>query len=404
MPAAAGSIIEPVATDTVAPGSHVVYRNDAAADGPTFIAIGSLHGNEAAGVGALQRVAERLSALDVPPRGRIVFLAGNTRALSGRVRYIDADLNRHWTAENIEKNCGSRSSGRLSEDLEQTELLALLDEVMATANDEVYALDLHSTSADGVPFATVGDTMRNREFAMKFPVTILLGIEEQLDGTLLEYINNLGAVTLGFEAGQHYAESTVDNHEALIWLGLVNSGVVDTRHVADLSVYKQRLDLATGTKRIVEVRYRHAIRPSEHFEMGPGFLNFDKISKGQVLARDKNGAVRSDEDGLVLMPLYQKQGEDGFFIGREVARFWIWLSGIIRRLKLAGLMPLLPGVSRTADSKTLEVNTTIARFFPLQIFHLLGFRKLRWHGGTLIVSRRAFDTESPFGKRRGRHR
>ena len=64
-------------------------------------------------------------------------------------------------------------------------------------------IDLHSTSADGLPFATVGDTMRNRRFAQNLPVTILLGIEEQLDGTMLEYLNNLGAVTLGFEGGQH---------------------------------------------------------------------------------------------------------------------------------------------------------------------------------------------------------
>ena len=31
----------------------------------------------------------------------------------------------------------------------------------------------------------------------------MLGIEEQLEGTMLEFMNNEGAVTLGFEGGQH---------------------------------------------------------------------------------------------------------------------------------------------------------------------------------------------------------
>ena len=53
---------------------------------------------------------------------------------------------------------------------------------------EVFVLDLHTTSASGLPFATVGDTLRNRHFAQSLPVTILLGIEEQLEGTMLEYL------------------------------------------------------------------------------------------------------------------------------------------------------------------------------------------------------------------------
>jgi hypothetical protein len=61
-------------------------------------------------------------------------------------------------------------------------------------------------------------------------------------------------------------------------------------------------------------------------------------------------------------------------------------------------MPLLPGVNRTDDPETLEINTRIARFFPLQIFHLLGFRRLRWSADRLVVSRRKFDTIGPFTK------
>ena len=376
-------------------GEHVIA--DLGVGGPTLLVFGSLHGNESAGARALLRVRSRLDEMKDVLAGRVVFLAGNTRALAVGVRFIDTDLNRHWTKANITKNRDGSGEIQFSEDLEQRELLPLINDALARTGGEVYALDLHSTSAGGSPFATVGDTLRNRAFATKFPVTILLGIEEQLEGTLLEYLNNRGVVTFGFEAGQHFAESTVQNHEALVWLALIHSGILAEKYVPDLDKWYGILSNASGRSRIVEVRYRHAITPEDEFAMDAGYENFQPIGKGQKLARDRHGDVRSPEKGMILMPLYQKLGEDGFFVGREVARFWIWLSGILRRSRFASLMPLLPGVSiSAADPETLEIDTRIARFFPLQIFHLLGFRRRRWQGKQLVVSRRKFDTVSPF--------
>ena len=377
---------------SISAGNHVIGRFEGDPNGPTLIAFGSIHGNEAAGALALERVAKRIEENNVRLGGRIYLLAGNTRALLRSVRFIDTDLNRHWTVANVEKN--SEAPGSLAEDTEQAELLAMINEVLATAHDEIYALDLHSTSAEGSPFATVGDTLRNRAFAQKFPITVLLGIEEQLEGTLLEYLNNLGVITLGFEGGQHFAESTVETHEALTWAALYNSGIVGKSDERWNAILRR----ATGRSRIVEVRYRHAITRADDFKMDPGYNNFDPVRRGQVLAGDVNGVVRSPEAGMILMPLYQKLGEDGFFVGREVAPFWLWLSGVLRRMKLQAVMPILPGVKRTADPDTLEINTRVARFFPLQIFHLLGFRRLRWSTDRLVVSRRKFDTAGPFAK------
>ena len=98
-----------------------------------------------------------------------------------------------------------------------------------------------------------------------------------------------------------------------------------------------------------------------------------------------------------MMPLYQTLGEDGFFIGREISPFWLWLSGLLRRLGIQKMIHILPGVSRVpGDPSTLNVNTAVARLFPLQVFHLLGFRRRRWDGNKLTVSRRKHDTTGPF--------
>lgn len=384
------------------PGKHLIGEFCGDPGGPTLIAFGGIHGNEAAGVRALLRVAEKLSEFQAVLRGRVFLFAGNTRAIQKGIRFVDCDLNRHWTNENILRDAAVKDEHVLvSEDRDQREILSTLGKIFQSAGDEVYAIDLHSTSAEGVPFATVGDTMRNRRFAQMFPITILLGIEEQLEGTLLEYLNNLGVVTLGFEGGQHFAPSTVNAHEALIWLGLLHSEILREEDFPQAGHFRRVLK-ATGDKpRIVEVRYRHAIAESDGFKMLTGFNNFDPVRKNQYVADDKNGRIMSQEKGLMLMPLYQKLGEDGFFLGREVAPFWIRLSGILRGMKLGSYMYLLPGVSKSdEDEETLEVNTKVARLFPLQIFHLLGFRKRRWRGKTLLVSRRKHDTLSPFQTRR----
>jgi succinylglutamate desuccinylase len=366
--------------------------------GVTLIVFGGVHGNEVGGVRAIKRIVPALEKMRGNLRGRVYFLAGNTRAILRGVRFIDADLNRHWTPANLAKNrLDSAIEPDLNEDVEQRELLKILNEILATAKGEVYALDLHSTSADGAPFATVGDTLRNRHFAQKFPVTILLGIEEQLDGTILEYLNNLGTVTLGFEGGQHFAESTVNTHEALIWLALAGAGILQKEEVENFEKHTRTLATATGNPRLVEVRYRHAITTADEFQMNKGYENFQPVKRGEILATDARGKVTANETGMILMPLYQKLGEDGFFLGREVAPFWLRLSKILRKMNVADLMHLLPGVRRhPEDYGTFLINTRIARFFPLQIFHLLGFRKRRWRDDQLIVSRRAHDTKSPF--------
>ena len=376
---------------------HIIESVTGAVPGPTLIVIGSIHGNEPAGALAARKVASALDGKDSLIRGEVVFLKGNLRALAQRVRFIDSDLNRHWTTENISRNRqGSITHPTCSEDIEQRELLEAINKTISRAQGELYFLDLHTTSAEGKPFATVGDTLRNREFALKFPVTILLGIEEQLDGTLLEYVNDLGAVTMGFEAGQHDNPASVDRHEALIWIALVAAGSMRAKDVTELSSHRALLDKASGGTRIIEVRHRHGVRPEDQFQMAEGFENFQPVRRGQPLAHDHQGVITARETGLVIMPRYQALGDDGFFLGREVKPFWLKLSRVLRRLKVGDYMHLLPGVRRhPTDDRILVVDTRLARLFPLQVFHLLGFRKRRWNGALLEVGRRRYDLNGP---------
>jgi len=364
-------------------------------NGPTMIVMTGMHGNEPAGGRAAERLVARIEREGWEIHGEFVALSGNIKALEEKTRFIDRDFNRCWTPERVSR-AESGDHPPFAEAEEMREVLTTIREIVARAQGPVYFLDCHTTSAEGPPFATVGDTIRNRRFARRFPLPLILGLEEQVDGALLEYLNNFGLVTLGVEAGQHDCDLSVDRFVALITLALSYTGLYELpakerrRHTSTLR------QASSGVPAIIEVRYRHAIHESDGFKMKPGYDNFVAIGKGEVVAQDGEGDVLVPEDGLMLLPLYQGKGNDGFFVARPVKPIWLALSRWLRGRRLGRLLPLLPGVRRsTHSSDDLVVNTKIARWYPLEVFHLFGYRKRRSFGTALVVSRRAFDLRPP---------
>jgi succinylglutamate desuccinylase len=123
--------------------------------------------------------------------------------------------------------------------------------------------------------------------------------------------------------------------------------------------------------------------------MHPGFGNFQLVRRGDVLATDARGPVRSPGSFRLFLPLYQGLGDDGFFLARPVDAVWLFVSRVLRRLGAPALAPLLPGVSRHPEvANTLLVDTRIARFLAPEVFHLLGYRVRRVEEGRLEAKRR----------------
>lgn len=382
-----------VVLQTVSRGRRQLGRVSGADRGPTLVVIGGVHGNEPSGLLALERVLAALKPEHI--RGDFVALAGNLAAARRGVRYIDRDLNRMWTAERVAELEDRPETQTASEDHEQVELLADLERAFGRARGRTYVLDLHSTSGEGAPFVVLSDTLRNRRFASAVPVPVVLGLEEQLRGTLLSYLSDLGHLTFAFESGQHGNPRSVDNAEAAIWLCLREAGVLLSRAPMPLGLVDRLLAASEGLPGVVEAHYRHAITPSDRFRMEPGFTNFQPVDEGQVLAFDRQGSVQCPSDGFILMPLYQPQGDDGFFLVRGVHPFWLRLSASLRRFGADRFVHWLPGVRRVkGEAGTYRVNRRVARVAALQLFHLLGFRKVGESGAELIMARRPHDIEA----------
>jgi len=308
---------------------RLIGRHTGQERGPLLICFGGMHGNEPAGIQALSILFKLLelepeSNPDFRFQGRIVGFKGNLRAIENGVRYLDRDLNRQWRPEVVEHVLNTPVAQLKHEELEILELhTAVMEEIEDYEPDEVIVLDLHTTTAYGGIFSIATDKPKSVNIAVELHAPVITGLLKGIQGTTLHYFNteNIGVetTTVCFESGQHEETLSVNRAIAAIincmrTVGCVRSEDVENRHDALLIEY------ARGLPKVSELITTHSIQPEDHFRMVPDYKNFQKVKQGEILAFDRNGPIEAIEDGLILMPLYQKQGEDGFFLIRAVSQ------------------------------------------------------------------------------------
>lgn len=305
--------------------SRIVGRYDGVERGPLLIAIGSMHGNEPAGTLAVERLLEMLAfeRINKPSftyRGRFVGVIGNRQALAQKRRFLREDLNRCLHPARVAALDPRETL--LDEDAEAYELVnTIRTEIADYEPSHVVIIDLHTTTADGGVFSIVTDSPAARAIALDLRAPVILGMLEGISGTSLHCFTtkNLGRETVCFvfESGQHDDPLSVDRAvSALVKtmrsIGAVHPRDVEGRHDDILRESTEHLP------DLVQFAMTHPITEADQFVMRPGYQNFDPIKKGEHLADDVNGPIVAPRDGLILMPLYQKQGDDGFFIVEEL--------------------------------------------------------------------------------------
>ena len=291
--------------------------------GPLLICFGGMHGNEPAGVRALELMFKMLEVEPITNpnfsfRGRFVGLRGNLRALEIKKRFIEKDLNRVWTPQNVERIYNTPVTDLDAEDLEMWELLNIIHaEIEAYQPDKIVFLDIHTTTAFGGIFAIATDDPESVRIAVELHAPVITGMLEGIKGTSLHYFNNENfpnnTTAVVFEAGQHDEVLSVNRAIAALTncmrtIGCVRAQDVENRHDSLLIEYSK------GLPKVAKLIKTHTIDPEDQFEMFPDYKNFQRVKKGELLAKDRNGKIYADEDGLILMPLYQNQGDDGFFL------------------------------------------------------------------------------------------
>lgn len=290
--------------------------------GPLVIATAAVHGNEPAGVQALEIVFEQLEqeyeAASQPFLGKLVGFLGNQRAFDRGLRFVDRDLNRIWTDEYAAAIRGEKLLPDVHELVEAAELYRQVAEVCKGWQGPVVFLDIHTTSAEGGVFCIPTDEEESLRLAQHLGAPAIVGLQQNIEGTLLGFAasGHFGVqnpLCAAFEAGQHHSRHSVTRAAMAIVRCLRYMGNTSESALSDF-LGQLSLPLLSNVPPVVRFRYAHPIKAEDEFKMRPGYANFQPIHAGEHLADDVNGPVLSPEQGMILMPLYQPKGSDGFFI------------------------------------------------------------------------------------------
>lgn len=287
----------------------------------TFIVFAGIHGNELAGIKALQELFLELESEKIDFDGTVIGIAGNIQAMNQQMRFVHKDLNRQWYLTKIRK-LGALPYGMLNtaEDIEQKQILDLILDIVNDKGKELMLVDLHTTSAKGGSFTITNTHPKSREYALQIPVPVITGMIHKIKGTTLEYFEQLGLPAIAFEAGQHEEPASVIRMKAALVSLFKHAGCIDKSMLMHYEKDMQKMEQEySHLPKHVNVLYRHPIEDEDGFEMKPGYSNFQAIQNNEWLASDKHGEIHAHVDGLILMPLYQKKGEDGFFIVEEIS-------------------------------------------------------------------------------------
>ena len=281
-------------------------------NGPLLVISAGVHGNEPSGVIALEKVLETLKTEKPIIKGTIIALYGNKPALKKEVRYIDEDLNRTWTVKNVQN--------RNTDSVEKKQMFDIIDTLQQYPQDsytDSYFLDCHTTSSDSLPYISVQETGNNDAWAHRFPTHIIRGFSDIVSGCIDHYLSRNKYTGFVFEGGQHESKDAAKNHEGMIWMAIEQACKLDLQKLSVFPESVTHLKKQQPHQKTFEIQYRHEILNGDQFKMQPGFENFQPVSKGELLAIHNKKEIRSQWNAFIFMPLYQSQGNDGFFIIRE---------------------------------------------------------------------------------------
>lgn len=297
--------------------------------GPLLIIFAQIHGNEPAGTKAIKELFQAIDQeyLRNPGfcyNGTIVGIIGNVKATEQNVRYIDKDLNRSWLASSIERIQAVDDWSTLdAEDQEIKANLEVIEDYIARDKPErVLILDLHTTTAHGGIFSIPATNEESRRIALCMHAPVIHGFLTGLKGTSLHYFCqenfSLDVNAVCFEAGQHEDEDSFKHAVSAIIqcykaIGGFYAKDIENKHDQLLQERSEGLPLEA------DLVYVHSMGPEDGFRMTDTkiYHNFEPIKKGEILAYDHQGPIPSPYTGLILMPLYQPQGNDGFFVIQE---------------------------------------------------------------------------------------
>jgi succinylglutamate desuccinylase len=294
-------------------GVDYVHRVSSTRPGPSILIAALMHGNEACGAVALDRI---LANSLKPTRGTLTLAFLNVQAYARidpqkpeQGRFVDEDMNRVWSADKLD------GPGKTVE-------LARARTVRPIIDASEHLLDLHSMTEGELPLALSGTTAKGMRLArrMRYPATVVADPGHSSGVRLRDYgdFGDPGAEksALLVECGRHFAAGSAEVafQSALRF--------IYTFDMLDPAFAAMHLDERTvEPQRFIEVTHVVTIE-TDAFEFKRPVRPLEVIAKaGTLLALDGAREVRTPYDDCVpIMPAKKiKRGLTAVRLGHYIA-------------------------------------------------------------------------------------
>lgn len=255
--------------------------------GPTIAVFAGMHGNEKAGVYALQELLPTLTI----EKGTLYIAFGNPPAIDANVRMLEKNLNRCFYKNN---------TGTSYEDTRARELMAVLDSCDAL-------LDLHMFSDDdGEPFIICEENAF--DIAKLFAVEIVSTNWSTTEpGATDGYMYEQGKIGICVECGPISKSKEYAPFAKQITLQFLQY----------FDMLTTNNELKPAKKQTYIEAYKIIYKTSDSFVLTPGFKNFQFLSAGQLIAADGEKKFLANEGDCIIFPHYKERvGAEACILGR----------------------------------------------------------------------------------------
>ncbi len=260
---------------------------DSGKPGPVVAIFGGTHGNEKAGVFAIEELKNSLTL----KKGRVHLVITNPPAVKKNVRMMDVNLNRLFDRE---------LTGDTWEHARAADLMGLLDECDAL-------LDLHMYyDAGGEPFVICEPSA--------LPVANLLDVSiistnwtKVEPGAADGYMHEQGKIGICLECGP-IAQAHQKTDFAI-------------QSVKQFLAFFDMLDYplkTTTPKRLLEAQ-KVVYKSSNNFKLAPNLKNFQNLLPGQLIATDGQRQYTAAPGECIMFPHYNARvGEETYILGKGI--------------------------------------------------------------------------------------
>lgn len=259
--------------------------------GGMSIILAGVHGDEGCGVAAVEEILGDLKI----ENGSVLFGYGNPKAIAGKKRFIDANLNRMF------KDNGSLSKSE--KESYEYERAQFLKKYLLQAEA---LLDLHASHTPGSqPFVICeSNAIRIVEY---LPVDLVVsGFDRIEPGGTDYFMNKVGRIGICVECGFVDDQRTTQLAKEAVIAFLKARGHVPNGIEPRKQSYVQMYDLyKTKTNKFTLVKL---------------FKDFEEVTRDQVIGWDGSREVRAGKDSLILFARNREgEGTEAFLLGERKA-------------------------------------------------------------------------------------